>query len=246
MIDHFLHYSPQVLRTVSPPVTLLPDGVTLDAHALLQGDFDPVQALSEHFEQAFPSGLSTDEEDADLEAELELDVDTFELRPVFKLPKEDWEGEVDKESAAGKTLNVPGTSSDKEDHFAEPKLRNRKFSFKPFKRETDGKLSHDESGVSVDVIIPEQLAASYGLYLWPSSPVLGWYLWLHQDRIKGKTVLELGAGTALPGLLCGKVGARKVFLADAATDKGVLNHCRHAVGLNGLADTVVVLGRSVR
>ena len=32
----------------------------------------------------------------------------------------------------------------------------------------------------VDVVIPEQLAASYGLYIWPSAPVLAWYLWLHQ------------------------------------------------------------------
>ena len=32
----------------------------------------------------------------------------------------------------------------------------------------------------VEVTIPEQLAASYGLYIWPSSPVLAWYIWLHQ------------------------------------------------------------------
>jgi len=29
-------------------------------------------------------------------------------------------------------------------------------------------------------------------------------------------VLELGAGTALPGLLCAKVGAKKVYLSDEA------------------------------
>ena len=32
----------------------------------------------------------------------------------------------------------------------------------------------------VEVIIPEQLAASYGLYIWPSAPVLAWYIWLNQ------------------------------------------------------------------
>ena len=36
----------------------------------------------------------------------------------------------------------------------------------------------------VDVVIPEQLAASYGLYIWPCAPVLAWYIWLHQVRFK--------------------------------------------------------------
>ena len=49
------------------------------------------------------------------------------------------------------------------------------------------------------VTIPEQLAASYGLYIWPSAPVLAWYIWINQERFRGKRVLELGAGTALPG-----------------------------------------------
>ena len=64
--------------------------------------------------------------------------------------------------------------------------------------------SGSDSG-SVTVTIPEQLAASYGLYLWPSSPVLAWYLWLQQDQFRHRTVLELGAGTALPGILLAKV-----------------------------------------
>ena len=44
-----------------------------------------------------------------------------------------------------------------------------------------------------------------GLYIWPSSPVLAWYLWLHHSKFTGKRVLELGAGTALPGILLAKV-----------------------------------------
>ena len=48
-----------------------------------------------------------------------------------------------------------------------------------------------------------------------NSPFLAWYLWLRQDDIKGKKVLELGSGTALPGLLCAKFGAEKVFLSGA-------------------------------
>ena len=42
------------------------------------------------------------------------------------------------------------------------------------------KGAYDNVQAPVEVTIPEQLAASYGLYIWPSSPVLAWYLWLNQ------------------------------------------------------------------
>ena len=87
--------------------------------------------------------------------------------------------------------------------FKEPQLRKRQFTFHPLSllggEEVCGAASE------VTVTIPEQLAASYGLYLWPSAPVLAWYVWLHQSNFTAQTVLELGAGTALPGLLLAKV-----------------------------------------
>lgn len=141
----------------------------------------------------------------------------------------------------------PSSSSPQEaaeEEFRKPKLRNRKFVFKPFLRLSSGKLVHNDEANPVDVVIPEQLAASYGLYIWPSSPVLSWYIWLHQTEFTGKTVLELGAGTSLPGLLCAKIGAEKVFLGDIATDENILNNCREAVKLNKLEDKVEVIGLS--
>lgn len=133
----------------------------------------------------------------------------------------------------------------------------------------------------VDVVIPEQLAASYGLYIWPCAPVLAWYIWLHQvrftksevlnqvlnnksktkfivkylqhnrfkiksisslqpwqDQICGKEVLELGAGTALPGLLCAKVGAKKVYLSDEAEQGNTIKNISEAVSLNSLQEKV--------
>ena len=79
-------------------------------------------------------------------------------------------------------LNIPGPSKNSEaanvsedPNFKTPKPKCRKFIFKPFIRTPNG-LEHDESKEPVDVIIPEQLAASYGLYLWPSAPVLGEFL----------------------------------------------------------------------
>ena len=121
-------------------------------------------------------------------------------------------------------------------NFKTPKPKCRKFIFKPFIRTPNG-LEHDESKEPVDVIIPEQLAASYGLYLWPSAPVLAWYLWLRQDDIKGKKVLELGSGTALPGLLCAKFGAEKVFLSDDAWQEDTLKNIREAVKINNFSDS---------
>lgn len=98
-------------------------------------------------------------------------------------------------------------------------------------------MEHDETKSPVEVVIPEQLAASYGLYLWPSAPVLAWYLWLKQEDIKDKTVLELGSGTALPGLLCAKFGAKKVFLTDDFWQENTLKNIDEAVKINDLTDT---------
>ena len=96
----------------------------------------------------------------------------------------------------------------------------------------------------MDIIIPEQLAASYGLYIWPCSPVLAWYIWLHQQDFQTKSVLELGSGTALPGLLCAKIGAEKVWLSDDSWQPNTLKNCREAVSLNYLEDIVDVIGLS--
>ena len=84
-----------------------------------------------------------------------------------------------------------------------------------------------------------------------NSHFLAWYLWLRQDDIKGKKVLELGSGTALPGLLCAKFGAEKVFLSDDAWQEDTLKNIREAVKINNFSDsekvsvegTVYILGQ---
>lgn len=43
------------------------------------------------------------------------------------------------------------------------------------------------------------LQASYSFYIWPSAPVLAWFLWTQRNNIRGKRILEIGSGTALPG-----------------------------------------------
>ena len=94
------------------------------------------------------------------------------------------------------------------------------------------------------------LQADYGLYTWPSSFVLARHLFRHRERyLQGVSpnshpispdntrrrparVLELGAGTALPGLLLAKLGAR-VTLTDAADQPEVLANLEAACRDNG-------------
>ncbi len=65
------------------------------------------------------------------------------------------------------------------------------------------------------LLAAQSSAAAYGLYTWPSAPVLAQWAWMHRERLRGAAVLELGAGTALAGLVAASVGAR-VLLTDRA------------------------------
>ena len=66
------------------------------------------------------------------------------------------------------------------------------------------------------------------------------YLWLHQSELKkGSRVLELGAGTALPGLLLAKLG-HQVTLSDSLVLPHTLDNCREAAKCNELQEKVQV------
>ncbi len=219
----------------------------LNAEALFGVDFDAIGALEQRLAAILPGFAQEETRQAPKAVsatEQEYHASEFELRPSFRrpprMPEQHQSGEQLEKAEDVVDENLSGGDSDA--LFPKPRPRNRKFIFKPFRRLSDGRLEHDEDGTAVDVVIPEQLAASFGLYLWPASPVLSWYVWLHQKEFVGKNVLELGAGTSLPGLLCAKVGAARVWLADVATDKDVLDNCREAVRLNALQDRVEVAG----
>ncbi|RLM80567.1 methyltransferase-like protein 23 [Panicum miliaceum] len=76
----------------------------------------------------------------------------------------------------------------------------------------------------------------YGMFVWPCSVILAEYVWQQRARFSGCKVVELGAGTSLPGLVAAKVGA-DVTLTDIAHNTEVLNNIRRICALNNASCT---------
>ena len=57
------------------------------------------------------------------------------------------------------------------------------------------------------------------------------------DFIKGRVVLDVGAGTGILSLLCARAGARAVYAVEASP---MAEHMRSIVELNGFADVITV------
>ncbi|XP_058180665.1 uncharacterized protein LOC131299108 isoform X2 [Rhododendron vialii] len=70
-----------------------------------------------------------------------------------------------------------------------------------------------EGSDSFCITIIESMKEDYGLFVWPCSIVLAEYVWQQRLRFSGVSVVELGAGTSLPGLVAAKVGS-DVTLTD--------------------------------
>ena len=69
--------------------------------------------------------------------------------------------------------------------------------------------------------------SDYCNYTWESARVLAWHLAVSElNVLKGKRVLEMGCGTALPGILAARCGA-SVTLTDAHTAQGALDRARY-------------------
>ncbi|XP_021841105.1 uncharacterized protein [Spinacia oleracea] len=85
-----------------------------------------------------------------------------------------------------------------------------------------------------------------GSWLWDSAIILSNYISIRADpdynggfgffNLHGKTVVELGAGTGLPGLTASRLGARRVVLTDLPP---LLPGLRNNVEVNGLDDVRV-------
>ncbi|XP_018015913.1 probable methyltransferase-like protein 23 [Hyalella azteca] len=105
-------------------------------------------------------------------------------------------------------------------------------------KKSDRNLVFRSGNSSLSVTIPEITGGNYGLHVWPCAPVLAQYLWYHRSRLHGKRLLELGAGTALPGVVAAKCGA-DVILSDSSVLPSCLEICSLSSAANGLELPVI-------
>ncbi|KAF3566294.1 hypothetical protein DY000_02012319 [Brassica cretica] len=97
-----------------------------------------------------------------------------------------------------------------------------------------------DSETSISVSVIENMKEEYGLFVWPCSVILAEYVWQQRSRFRGSTILELGAGTSLPGLVAAKVGAN-VTLTDDSSKSEVLENMTRVCELNNLNCNVMGL-----
>ncbi|KAJ9703808.1 hypothetical protein PVL29_005186 [Vitis rotundifolia] len=97
-----------------------------------------------------------------------------------------------------------------------------------------------DSGDAFSITIIESMKEDYGLFVWPCSVVLAEYVWQQRSRFLGASVVELGAGTSLPGLVAAKLGS-DVTLTDNAVRLEVLDNMRRVCDLNELKCEVLGL-----
>ncbi|XP_050229799.1 uncharacterized protein LOC126678927 isoform X1 [Mercurialis annua] len=90
------------------------------------------------------------------------------------------------------------------------------------------------------ISIIENMKEEYGLFVWPCSVILAEYIWQQRERFFGADVVELGAGTSLPGLTAAMLGSN-VTLTDDSNRVEVLENIRKVCDLNKL-DKCKVLG----
>lgn len=72
----------------------------------------------------------------------------------------------------------------------------------------------------------------YGVALWPAAIALAHEVASRAEEFRGRRVLELGAGTGLPGIVAATLGARVV---QTDRDGLALSACRRNCELNGVA-----------
>ncbi|KAK3098758.1 hypothetical protein FSP39_022818 [Pinctada imbricata] len=78
-----------------------------------------------------------------------------------------------------------------------------------------------------------------GMYVWPSAPVLAQFIWKRRTQVHGKQILEIGAGTALPGIVAALLGGC-VILSDSGSYPQCKANCIETCKANGLTDVQVL------
>ena len=94
-------------------------------------------------------------------------------------------------------------------------------------------IDNNNNTTSITIQQEREYDKSTGMSIWKGSEVMSTYLQQNVHLIKGKKVLELGAGCGLVGLVCAlALDATSVLITDG--DYQVLRNLRYNVQLNGL------------
>lgn len=72
----------------------------------------------------------------------------------------------------------------------------------------------------------------YWSFCWASGPAMARYLAEHPQWVRGKRVLDFGAGSGIAGIAAARAGAREVVACDL--DPLALDACRANAALNGV------------
>ena len=98
-------------------------------------------------------------------------------------------------------------------------------SLQMFIRELEFDLDDETKTVKLD----QRYEGDTGVVVWDAALVLAKYLEQHRHEVRGRAVLELGAGTGAVGLSAGVLGAARVVLTD---QEDLVEFLEHNIDLN--------------
>jgi predicted nicotinamide N-methyase len=90
-------------------------------------------------------------------------------------------------------------------------------------------LTHDDESEFLQDLEDE---SPFGFALWPAAIALAFAVAAREDRLEGARVLELGAGTGLPGIIAAALGAEVV---QTDINERALSLCSRNAERNGIA-----------
>ncbi|KAL1233893.1 Histone-arginine methyltransferase METTL23 [Trichinella pseudospiralis] len=76
----------------------------------------------------------------------------------------------------------------------------------------------------------------YGLHVWPCAEMLSSYIVSNVERFRGKTILELGAGSGLVSIVTAKCDAKFVILTDHSKNDRVKKIALQNCKINGVSE----------
>nr|CAB3263771.1 methyltransferase-like protein 23 [Phallusia mammillata] len=100
------------------------------------------------------------------------------------------------------------------------------------------KFTNSSGKDSLEVTISETMEPHYSQYVWPCSVVLAQYIWHHSKSLfKGKHLLEIGAGTALPSIVATMCASPdSVTITDNEFFPKCFENCRKSIFYNNLGN----------